>query len=348
METEQEDDERYSVDFYLDQLPCEDTAKMNASTANLVKATYNAGSVYRFKLEDDNEAQETFEKLEAYLPAEDAISGMYQLYLLHDAQNNNLDRMKYKDLILNDYPKSEYAKLIRDPNYKQKEDLAKIEDKADYIKTYEKYSKGFYESAKSDCQKVIKTDSTNGYFCKYLYLNALCTGQLTRGQEDKSQLEDDLEHVLKSCFDEKILNETQALLDRIRKTTSTSNAAGSYKFDPALKHYFVLVIPAGKANTNEVSNTISNFNASSFPKKNLNTSTSILNSDLQLIMVKAFKNKAEAMDYYGAFKVNKTQVKPMNEAFEYFVISNKNFGALYVEKSTGEYISFFEKMYLSQ
>ena len=52
------------------------------------------------------------------------------------------------------------------------------------------------------------------------------------------------------------------------------------------------------------------------------------------------------MDYYLAFKVNKTIVQSLNSNYQYFVITEKNFAALFVEKDLAKYIEFFQKNYL--
>ena len=55
----------------------------------------------------------------------------------------------------------------------------------------------------------------------------------------------------------------------------------------------------------------------------------------------------EAMDYYLAFKVNKTQGKDIKDKQQFFIISEKNLSALYLEKKLDDYMKFFNKNYLN-
>ena len=91
---------------------------------------------------------------------------------------------------------------------------------------------------------------------------------------------------------------------------------------------------------------ISNFNVNSFSTKGLITSSNFLNSDRQVVMVRSFENKDDAMDYFVAFKVNKTSLKNYNSGENYFVISGKNYASLLIEKDDTAYKEFFDDNYL--
>jgi hypothetical protein len=105
-------------------------------------------------------------------------------------------------------------------------------------------------------------------------------------------------------------------------------------------------VPKGSGNVNSLKVKISNFNKASFSGSNLKTSSSFLNSTDQLILVKQFNNVSGAIDYHTAFKVNKTQLKSINTNPDFFVISDKNLAALYLEKNLQDYLLFFENNYL--
>ncbi|MDC0339143.1 hypothetical protein OAN33_06355 [Flavobacteriales bacterium] len=112
-----------------------------------------------------------------------------------------------------------------------------------------------------------------------------------------------------------------------------------------MKHFFAIVIPNESGKTKDAKMKLSNFNSTSFSKSKLKTSSTFLDQDTQLVLVKEFKNKKAAHDYYLAFKVNKKQVKSLNDAYSYFVITNKNYASLMIEKSLSDYLAFFKKNY---
>ncbi len=332
-------------EYYLKDLPCGDEAKVTSARDDIMNALYEAGTIYRVKLNDNNAAKETFGRLvNDFLPEEKAVAGLYQMYLLH----SGAEQMGYKHQILDDYPNSEYAKLINDPNYKEKEQSAKDQASKDYKVTYSQFELMRYDKVIQDCDKVIKNDTANAFLCKYYYLKSLAIGNKYRGEKNE-HLENALADVVKHCKGDPVHDQAKAILDKLRNVQSVQNAKdgnSTYIYAPDMKHFFVLVFPNNKGSVNQTKSKISNFNKASFSSQGIKISSSFLDTENQLVLVKSFPNKAAAMDYYVAFKVNKKQVKAINQDFTYFVITNKNYASFYIEKNVQEYLDFFDKNYL--
>ena len=337
--------DEYTIEFYMKTLPCGDDEKLLASNNEMMDALYEIGTIYRVKLDDPNAAKETFNNLVGrFLPKQKAVSGLYQLYLLETGEQ----KKKHKKTILNDFPDSEYAKLILNPNYKQAEQLAKDKDKAGYAATYQKYVRKQYDAVIINCNAIINTDSANAFLCNYYYLKAQAISGKNSGLDTLGKLEHALSDVVDHCEGHDVYAAAKGALDKIRKTNSIEEAKegkGTYIFDPGLKHFFVMVIPNESGKTKDAKMKLSNFNSTSFSKSKLKTTSTFLDEETQLVLVKEFKNKKAAHDYYLAFKVNKKQVKSLNVAYPYFVITNKNYASLMIEKSLDEYLAFFKKNY---
>ena len=337
--------DEYTLEFYMKNLPCGDDEKLLASNNEMMDALYEIGTIYRIKLDDPNAAKETFNDLVGrFLPKQKAVSGLYQLYLLEIGEQKE----RHKKTILNDFPNSEYAKLILNPNYKQAEQLAKDKDKAGYAATYQKYVRKQYAAVIINCNGIIKTDSANAFLCNYYYLKAQAVSGKNAGLDTLGKLEGALSDVVDHCEGHEVYATAKAALDKIRKTNSIEEAKegkGTYIFDPGLKHFFVMVIPNESGKTKDAKMKLSNFNSTSFSKSKLKTTSTFLDEGTQLVLVKEFKNKKAAHDYYLAFKVNKTQVKSLSGAYSYFVITNKNYASLMIEKSLDDYLAFFKKNY---
>ena len=337
--------DEYTIEFYMKDLPCGDDEKLLASNNEMMDALYEIGTIYRVKLDDPTAAKETFNALVGrFLPKQKAVSGLYQLYLLEIGEQ----KKKHKSTILNDFPKSEYAKLILNPNYRQAEQLAKDKDKAGYADTYKKYVLKQYAAVIINCNAIIKTDSANAFLCNYYYLKAQAVSDKNSGLDTLGRLEGALSDVVDHCKGHEVYANAKAALDKIRKTNSVEDAKegkGTYIFDPGLKHFFVIIIPNESGKTKDAKMKLSNFNSSSFSKSKLKTTSTFLDGDTQVVLVKEFKNKKAAHDYYLAFKVNKKQVNSLSEAYPYFVITNKNYASLMIEKSLDDYQAFFKKHY---
>jgi TolA-binding protein len=338
---------KLTPEYYLKDLPCNDLDKKMKASEDIVQGWYGAAQVYKNKLKDDVEAIEAFKNCEKYLPHEKSVASLYQLYLLLQSKGNTAQADGYKNKLLSDYPDSEYAKLIKNPNLFQNEsDEAKKEEK-EYELIYTSYKKGFYGDVISRCNAKI-AEKENPYLCKYLYLKTYATAYGNNTPEDLSSVEAALEELISLCKDEDMLGNAKLLLDRLKNQQSVMAAksgAGSFIYATDAKHMFVLVFPNTAGSVNQAKIKVSDFNDASFSSKNLEIKSSFLDADNQVITVKPFEDKKAAMDYYVAFKVNKTQVQSLNSVYQYFIITEKNFASLFVEKNLNEYLEFFTKNY---
>lgn len=340
--------DEYNIEFYMKNLPCGDDGKLLTSANEMMDALYEIGTIYRVKLNDPNAAKETFNELVGrFLPKQKAVSGLYQLYLLEIGEQKKM----HKNTIINDFPESEYAKLILNPNYKQAEQLDKDKDKLEYADTYQEYERKQYAAVIINCNKVINTDTTNAFLCNYYYLKAQAVSGKNSGLDTLGMLEGALSDVVEHCEGHQVYATAKAALDKIRKTNSVEEAKegkSTYIFDPELKHFFVLIIPNESGKTKDAKMKLSNFNSTSFSNSKLKTTSTFLDAETHIVLVKEFKNKKAADDYYLAFKVNKEQLKSLNEAYPSFVITNKNYASLMIEKSLDDYLAFFKKNYTKE
>jgi hypothetical protein len=338
---------KLTPEFYLKDLPCNDLEKKLQASEDIVQGWYGAAQVYKNKLSDDAEAIEAFKNCEKYLPHEKSVAALYQLYLLFQSKGNTAQADSYKNKLLQDFGDSEYAKLIKNPNLFQNiTDDAKKEEK-EYEIIYNSYKKGFYGDVIARCNEKI-SDTQNPYICKYLYLKTYATAFANSNPADLSTVEAALEEMISLCKDEDMLSSAKLLLDRLRNQQSVlaaKSGASSFIYASDTRHMFVLVFPNSAGSVNQAKIKVADFNDASFSSKNLEIKSSFLDADNQVITVKSFEDKKAAMDYFVAFKVNKTQVQSLNTAYQYFIITEKNFASLFVEKNLSEYLEFFTKNY---
>lgn len=340
--------DEFSVEYYLSNLPCGDDQKTNQLKEDLIVSLYNSGMIYKVKFEDLPAAKSAFEKLSNnYLPHSKAIAGMYQMYLMTSGD----EQQKWKNKILSDFPDTEYAKLILDPSYKEKENELKNNAEKEYAITYQKYTLRQYDEVIKECNMALK-DSANLLTCKYKFLKVNALGMLYSGVEDSLVvIEKGLESIVKTCEGSPYYDLAKSNLDKLRNINSINNARNgksTYIYAPDIQHYFVLIIPNGEGNSNEIKVSISNFNKNSFSGSNIKTTSSFLDLDNQLVLVKSFLNKKAAMDYYTAFRVNKNELKDFNTDHIYFVITAKNYASFFIEKNVDDYMEFFNINYQEQ
>jgi hypothetical protein len=196
----------------------------------------------------------------------------------------------------------------------------------------------------------VTADTTMGEFrCQYLYLKALSIGRITPPVVNPEPFEKALTDVIRMCRSTEVGKEAQKTLDLMKNQTTVTGAdegESTYIYESGTPHFFIYVHDKSTGSINPIKMSVSNFNGNSFSSKGLVTSSNFLNTTKQLIMVKSFATKNEAMDYFIAFKVNKTSVKRYNKEDNFFVISGKNYASLLIEKEEAAYQAFFIKNYM--
>jgi tetratricopeptide (TPR) repeat protein len=339
----------YTVEYYLKNIPL--TPEQRAYSDSLLIASYfGAGSVYKFGLRDYPEAIKMFGLLTQQFPSSDLTAAAhFNLYLIYNEQSYSPAANEQKIIILSSFPDTEYARILRDPNYlanKQKElAVAKTNyeillndfNQKQYGLVLEK-TNGFAE----------KPDTLNPYMCNSLYLRASSIGYLLPNKDSVASYEKALEQVLSVCGNNATSELAQNTLDIIRKTTSeqqTQIGGGKYSYDVSAPHLFVYVHESGSGGVNPVKVALSDFSTASFSTLSLSVASAIYSQEKQLVIVKSFKNKKEAESFIGAFVANKDKLTAYNAGDNFFIISQPNYVSLYKEKDLDGYLIFYKKNY---
>ena len=338
------------VEFYLKQLPMTDSA-MKVSHNKIIESLFQIGVIYKEDFEDPGKSNESFEKLiERYDTSSYVLPAYYHLYrnylLLADQPKANY----YKGLILEEYPYSEYARLIENPAYaRQRRDL-KEKVEAYYTATYQLYDYRQYQEVISSCLNADTIFGENFLKPKFDLLKALAIGKTG----DKQAFIEALQEVTINHPTHEVKDKAEEMLKRLKQGTASApgdagenKPAAIYRKELEGDHLFVLIIPGVARDINDIKIKISNFNSSSFGTSKLNMDAVVLDKENQMISVKKFKSRQEAMNYYNAFQVNKEKLGDINnEDFSKFVISSNNFTIFYKDKNVENYRQFFETNYL--
>jgi len=115
-------------------------------------------------------------------------------------------------------------------------------------------------------------------------------------------------------------------------------------------HYFVIYIkdPAvAKAAVMSTLAKVNAYNSTQFPEKRLQAKQSLIDAKNQLIAIRQFKSKADAMTYYNSVVTQNQLFNDMKpEQYGLAVISTPNFSTLLSEKNIDVYINkFFNRVY---
>jgi tetratricopeptide (TPR) repeat protein len=146
---------RYDVSYYIDQIP-KSKAKLDSITQQRNDAFYNLGLIYKEQFKEYEMAAFDFEKFLQNDPSQNLIlPTKYHLYKTYAYFNSELSN-KYRDEIVNMYPDSRYAEIIKNPNNVL--DYENDEDSPEYIykNAYICFEEEEYQYALSNVNDALK------------------------------------------------------------------------------------------------------------------------------------------------------------------------------------------------
>lgn len=365
-----------TLDEYLAELPLADSSLATAKQS-IVDALYQIGTIYKERLKDDNNAVESFLRItNEFEESDKALPSYYQLYRIYLEKEQSggfvgtgfRDNSEYyKSVILADYPDSEFAKLILDPDYVTSLSKRYEEEKLEYEATYKKFSRRQYSDVLIACNTVIRDEPQNNFIAKYYLVKALTVG----ARKDAGAYEDILREIIAkfpgTVEAEKaaeLLGELNKAKSQLARNSAKDDVADSnlpdvpkvddsdvntsmFKTDDDSEHFFALVFPKTDGNANDLKATISDFNSEYFRNDKLRITNSFIDKDHQIIIVRSFGEKSIAQDYYNTFVTNSDFLGDINDKdYQKFVITTKNFTVLFRNKNTDVYQVFFNNNYL--
>ena len=340
-------------EFYTKDIP-DTPEKLQASTDRIITAYYNLGNIYREQMEDYQNAIASFEQLLKRFPKNKfEVVSYYQLYRLYsNPESRNPTKARYyRDLILNNYPDTEYALIIRDPDSVKKAKAKNREVELYYESALSDYRNRRKTSCIRKCDESKTKYPANHLAPKFHLLKVKAMG-ISQG---KPKLVEELKNIIASYPSDEVAVEAQNILNLMdqkakaeaeakRKENERNNL---YSFDPAQKHDCVLIFPNKAEKASEVQVLISNFNKNYFGMSSLKVSGQLLDKNRQMVVIKVFDDTDKGMDYFRAFTQNQTILKDLNsKGYDFFVISYENFGKFYRDKDVTTYSKFFNSNYL--
>lgn len=341
-------DPKYDPATYLARVPT-DSAALDSSHRLIQSALLDNGLIYKEEIKDYLEAAETIlELLKRYPQYEDLPRAWYILYRLYLLQELPADAEKYKQLILQQYPDSEYAYLILNDG-KPKVNFDEEKVRLAYEKAYRIYEAKDYRQAYRAAEAGAEEYQDSKYGARFWLLKAYCQGALQR----KEDLRETLEGILKTYPQTDESAEAQKILDMLGggeepgvEEGPNQEALTKYKKDFNTMHRYVLVVPNGKGSPNDIAIKLSNFCNKYFPNDRLRTKNLLMGTEYQLIMVSGLANKGRAMNFMQTLTSTKTlEMELLSIDYKQFVISNANFTAFYKEQDLEVYQAFFKENY---
>ncbi|MBL4624890.1 MAG: tetratricopeptide repeat protein, partial [Flavobacteriales bacterium] len=250
--------------YYLQNIPNNKT-KLNSSHNSIIAALYDLGLVYKEKLKDNKQAIVTFEDLVLrYDTSKFHVSTYYQLYRLFSEAGNTTKANQYKNKVLNGFPNSQYAQLIKDPGYLDKEKNQASAASKFYEATYYRYKKGSYMTVISNSNKADSVYKSSELLSKFHYLKAQSIGETDSITVYEAELRSFIENYPETP-EAKVAKRT---LEYITKGVSSDEEESedkiNYKFKADAKHHVIILLPKEGVDMNKAKIAVSDFNRKYF------------------------------------------------------------------------------------
>jgi hypothetical protein len=245
----------------------------------------------------------------------------------------------HRNYILTNYPNSDYASYLRDPNFfiKQKEQEKKNEEY--YLTVLEKYRQKNYSDVITSCQQA-EANPEESMKAKFMLLRAMATAAST---EDKKSISPILAELIKTYPTSSEAKKAKEMSDILEK--------GYSKYEPIVfKKEFPFTYVEGdplwiilfldkNSNSNAAKNKISSFNDEVFEKMDITVSSKLFESDQSVIILKSF-SQTEGDTYIKAFKTDIKFIKEYTE-LPIYMISQNNLKVLFESKNLDVYKDFY-------
>lgn len=343
-----------SKEFYMKGLPLSDSL-MDRSNAKLVKAYYMMGSIYKEELNNNKKAITAFEDLNTRFPDNKyALKSYYVLYRTFMAEKNQPKADYYKNKILNEFPDSEFALLIKNPDYAQELSAVKGEVEIYYRDVYAAYHVDDYQNAYTLASRGITRFGKNDYLPKFEFIKAMSIGRL----KGVDTLENNLKLLVAKYPNADVATLANNVLLAIKKQknpdlfkpVSNKTATDTFNVNPDSEHFVIAVTPDNTKIADGFKITIGNFNSTYYSDRKFTINSNLFGTGSQLIVVKPFTDSKEAMSYYNNFISDPDTFKgdAKKESVDVFVISSDNLPLLYKNKNVKGYKLFFEDNYKKQ
>jgi outer membrane protein assembly factor BamD (BamD/ComL family) len=334
--------------YYLKTLPLTDSL-IKISNEKIATALLNAGKAYSERIQDPVRATDTFESLISRFPASELIpEALFYLYNINKTGNNTKSEA-YRQRLLQKYPDNEFARILSDPAYYEKKMAElKMADQT-YNDAYNAYNKESFSDAVSISDEALKKYPQNQLAPKFLLLRAYSVGRMS----DERTFKEELNKLIKlwpETVESKKAADIIAYLDQkipeLKVEEDKKIAVEIYSADTTANHVFALIISDPAFNLNQASFDVISYNIDNFTNKNYKTEGVLFENKFIFITVSGFTGYKEALNYYNAFKTEKSVRNPTSAKMMTFIISAENMKVFKNDKDPGRYLFFFREKLL--
>ena len=335
--------------YYKKNLPINDSL-ITKSNGKIIEAYYSMGSIYKEELNNTKKAVASFEELNNRFPNNKyLLNTYYVLYRINVAEKKEDKANYYKDKLINEFPDSEFALLLKNPNYAQELNSKLSEVETFYNSVYTSFhDQNNYSQALSQANEGINKFGNNTFTPKFEFIKALSLGKL----KGVDSLEFNLKLLVAKYPKAEVTPLANDILLAIKKQKNPDLykpvEGGKAQLDTFLvnfdaEHFLIAVLPNDPKIVDSFKSNLDAFSSKYYSAKQFNLTSNLFGAAKQLVLLKTFSNANEIMSYYNNLikdvDVFKGDVK--REMIDVYPILASNLPFLYKKKNIEGYKLFF-------
>lgn len=363
-ETNAKSSDKKSREYYLADIPLTDSA-FKVSQHRLQTAYYDLGVVYKDKFADYQLATNAFiDYLNRYKKSDLEVDALFNLYRVYLLQKDYANADIYKKRVVNEYPNTDYAKILTDPDYYKELEKAENQLNFMYQATYQFFLNDECESVASTFAYVDSAYSNSKLIPKFELLYTLCSGKNCDTATFEAKLKDFVAkypktdesgfaseviaalnrkpHQFEELTPEQLLAEQQLAEQRAYDSLDIS----LYNYNADEQHYYLVVVDNSKLDENKVKFNLIDFNDAYFDFLNFDVNSVRLAAETSLVLVSNFKNAKMARNYIESVIIAGEAFESITtDSYQHFTISKSNYDKLLEDRNVDRYKKFFELNY---
>lgn len=185
---------------YMDNIPLT-AAQLDVSYQKITNSYYDIANFYKDVLKDDQEAIKTYVQILNNYPENTIKPAIYyNLYRLY----STLDPAKsatYRDMLVNQFPETSFARIIVDPDYSRKADEKSVALNKAYDEVYNLYIAKKYVDVRGKITEVEQKFGKTSFSSQLAYLNALAIGHTQK----LDAFENSMQQIVQTYPDDKLI-----------------------------------------------------------------------------------------------------------------------------------------------
>jgi hypothetical protein len=287
---------------------------------------------------------------------------------LNKLTKNSAQEQKYKDLVIQKFPETNYAKLLLNPNFVAELEQKRRQDEDLYIQVYDDFMAGKFAKVNSVATEFINENPDNVLKANFDFMRVLTVGRTKEQDVFKNALvvfmqnyadhelseaarnileyygTTDVDGLIADLQSRPAEDYTQSELER--DSVEVSKPKEQFVYNDAEEHYYVIMLNPASLDVKRLSFEIRNFNIFNFSMRTFNVVNTTYDANTELITVRSFKNQRQSVNY-SKMIANSEDVfsKLANVQYKVFVISIENFNKLQKQKNINDYMLFYNENY---